>query len=84
MRTLEDHLEMKIDLAKERLASKSKTLKEIAEMLLVRLEQNNLKSINSLGEVQGVGREVDLLCKELRTHLDTLEDYKAFEQLKLK
>lgn len=79
-----EHLQFKIDFAKEGLKSKAESLKSIMERLLIRLENGNLKSINSLGEVQGLGAQVDCACMELRTLMNVLEELEAYEKIENK
>lgn len=84
MNDYKKHLEIRVELAKERLQGQAETLKRSMEILLLRLEKDNLKSINSLGEVQGLGTQIDVACMELRTLMHVLEELEAFEKLESK
>lgn len=82
MGEFEEILKIRIELSKEKLKSKSEMLRRTMDILIKRIDNNNIHTINSLGEVQGLGREVDIHCMELKTLLDSLESYQSFKSLK--
>lgn len=82
MNGFEERLNIRIELSKEKLKSKAEMLRHSMDMLIKRIDNDHINSINSLGEVQGLGREVDIHCMEIRTLLDNLESYQVFKPLK--
>ena len=69
-----ENLKIKIDVAAESLLNQAQTLKRCTDNLIRKIENGNLQNINSLGEIQGVGGQVDVKCMELKTLLYILED----------
>ncbi|PLR72263.1 MULTISPECIES: hypothetical protein [Bacillus] len=70
---MKEQLQIDIDLTKDRLRGQAESLKRSMELLLLRLEKNNLQQINRMGEVQGLGSAVDVSCMELKTLLYLLD-----------
>lgn len=84
MRNFEELIELRVKITADSLKSKAESLKSNMEILIRRIVDNRLDSINSLGEVQALGSAVDARCSELSSLLRILEDYKSFEDLKTK
>ncbi|MCY8119577.1 hypothetical protein MOC55_11965 [Bacillus spizizenii] len=77
-----------VDIQKSRVNLLTETLDKKVEGLvqdLVRVREyiadGTLDRINSSGEIQGRGQQVDLLCNQIRTILSTVEEFEAYQAI---
>lgn len=70
-----------VESTKNDLISKSESVIQTLSKIIENLKNNQLKSINPLGELQQQGQEVDRLCNSLSYEVKTLE---TLEYLKRK
>lgn len=73
-----DAQKIKIDMLASKLDSKAKTL--IGDLTQVRhkIANGQLDRLNTLGEVQGAGSDIDNMCGQIRALLSSLEDYDTY------
>lgn len=77
----EERQQIMIEQVAENLDSKVKRLIKDLEKVREKIANKNYDHLNSLGEVQGRGQDVDIMCVQIRTLLDSIETYKIHTEL---
>lgn len=69
-----ESLKIRAEIATETLLSHAVTLRRCADRVIASVESGNLKTLNSLGEIQGLGDRVDVSCAEVATLLSIIKE----------
>lgn len=77
----EKRQQIMIEQVAENLDSKVKRLIKDLEKVREKIANKDYNYLNSLGEVQGRGQDVDIMCVQIRTLLDSIETYKLHTEL---
>ena len=77
----EERQQIMIEQVAENLDAKAKRLIRDLEKVREKIANKNYDYLNSLGEVQGKGQDVDIMCVQIRTMLDSIETYKLHTEL---
>ena len=77
----EERQQIMIEQVAENLDAKAKRLIRDLEKVREKIANKNYDYLNSLGEVQGKGQDVDIMCVQIRTLLDSIETYKLHTEL---
>lgn len=77
----EKRQQIMIEQVAENLDSKVKRLIKDLEKVREKIANKDYNYLNSLGEVQGRGQDVDIMCVQIRTMLDSIETYKLHTEL---
>lgn len=77
----EERQQIMVEQVAENLDAKAKSLIKDLESVRIKIANKNFDRLNSLGEVQGRGQDVDIMCVQIRTLLDSIETYKLHTEL---
>jgi hypothetical protein len=76
----EQILEGKLVNAVEKLRQSMYYLQTNLSLAVEWIDEGNLININSLGEIQAKGSEIDTLCKEVGVLRNIIEEYRSFHR----
>lgn len=81
LKSLETLYQARVDSKTEHLVRSCKYLMSDLDVAIQKIEEVGIESatINSCGLVQGRGREIDDLCKEISTLLDVVNNLKSMQ-----
>ena len=73
-------LEVELEYKKACLKGKAESLRSRMDNLIKRIDNDKLGTLNSLGEVQSMGLEVDRYCIQIGVLQDLIESYPAYHK----